>query len=123
MSRDQGLAGVCAVGRGVGQTKSLMGNSHASIDEGVRPALRPRVGPGIAIALAIPAPLFHNGQSVALSFGQGNFDGSNAFGLSLAGVLNKGAFGPTSSVTVSGGLGVGIETGTVASRTSVTFGW
>jgi trimeric autotransporter adhesin len=78
---------------------------------------------GIAIALAIPAPLFHNGQTVALSFGQGNFDGANAFGLSLAGVLNKGALGPTSSVTLSGGLGVGTTTGTVAGRSSVSFGW
>ena len=78
---------------------------------------------GIAIALAIPAPLFHNGQSVVLGVGQGNFDGANAFGLSLAGVLNKGAFGPTSSVTLSGGLGVGTTTGTVAGRSSVSFGW
>src|SRR6185503_11071140 len=52
---------------------------------------------GIAIALALQQPIFHSGQKFAGRLGYGNFDGSNALGLSLAGVIDKGSFGPTSS--------------------------
>jgi trimeric autotransporter adhesin len=78
---------------------------------------------GIAIALAIQQPIFHDGQTYAMRLGYGNFDGSNALGLSMAGVLDKGSFGDKSSITLDTGLGFGTETGTVAGKAGVTFGW
>jgi len=78
---------------------------------------------GIAIALALQQPIFHSGQKFAGRLGYGNFDGSNALALSLAGVVDKGSFGPTSSITLDGGVGFGTLTGTVAAKAGVTFGW
>jgi hypothetical protein len=62
---------------------------------------------GIAIALALQQPIFHSGQKFAGRLGYGNFDGSNALGLSLAGVIDRGSFGSNSSITLDGGVGVG----------------
>ena len=78
---------------------------------------------GIAIALALQQPIFHSGQKFAGRLGYGNFDGSNALGLSLAGVIDRGSFGSNSSITLDGGVGVGTSTGTVAAKAGVTFGW
>lgn len=78
---------------------------------------------GIAIALALQQPIFHSGQKFAGRLGYGNFDGSNALALSLAGVVDKGSFGPISSITLDGGVGFGTLTGTVAAKAGVTFGW
>jgi trimeric autotransporter adhesin len=78
---------------------------------------------GIAIAVALQQPIFHNGQTFAGRIGYGNFDGSNAFGLSLAGVISKGSFGPTSSVTLDGGVGFGTATNTTTAKAGITFGW
>jgi hypothetical protein len=78
---------------------------------------------GIAIALALQQPIFQPGQTVAMRVGYGNFDGAGAFGLTAAGVVSRGAFGSTSSVTLDAGLGVGASTGTVATRAGVSFGW
>jgi hypothetical protein len=77
----------------------------------------------IAIALALQQPIFHSGQKFAGRLGYGNFDGSNALALSLAGVVDKGSFGPISSITLDGGVGFGTLTGTVAAKAGVTFGW
>lgn len=76
---------------------------------------------GIAIALAIQQPIFQPGQSFAIRAGYGNFDGNDAFGLSAAGVLDRGSFGRGSSVTLDAGIGFG--TGTAAGRAGVTLGW
>jgi len=78
---------------------------------------------GIAIALAIQQPIFQPGQSFAIRAGYGNFDGSDAFGLSAAGVVDRGSFGRGSSVTLDAGIGFGTATGTAAGRAGVTLGW
>lgn len=78
---------------------------------------------GIAIALAIQQPIFQAGQTFAIRAGYGNFDGADAIGLSAAGVLSRGGFGPGSSVTLDAGLGFGTATGTVAARAGVSLGW
>jgi trimeric autotransporter adhesin len=78
---------------------------------------------GIAMAVALQQPIFHNGQNFAGRFGYGNFGGSNAFGLSVGGVISRGAFGPTSTVTLDGGVGYGTSTGAKSFRGGVNFGW
>jgi hypothetical protein len=78
---------------------------------------------GIAISLALAQPFFHAGQTFAMNVGWGNFDGSNAFGVTAAGIVSKGAFGPTSTITLHGGVGVGTGEGVMAGRAGVSFGW
>jgi len=53
--------------------------------------------------------------------GWGNFDGSNAIGLSAAGILNRGHFGPTSAIVLDGGVGIGTTEGVVGTRAGLTF--
>ncbi len=78
---------------------------------------------GIAIALALSTPTFQGNQTFAARFGWGNFDGSNAMGLSLAGVLDRGGFGKGTSVVIDGGIGYGSAEGTVAGKGGITFGF
>jgi hypothetical protein len=78
---------------------------------------------GIAMAIALQQPIFHGGQTFAGRIGYGNFGGSSAFGLSLAGVINRGAFGPTSSVTLDGGVGYASSTTNTTVKAGVNFGW
>ena len=62
-------------------------------------------------------------QTFAMRVGWGNFDGSNAVGFSAAGVLNRGYAGPTSSVVLDGGIGMGTNESVVAGRAGLSFGW
>jgi hypothetical protein len=78
---------------------------------------------GIAIALALSTPTFQGNQTFAARLGWGNFDGSNAMGLSLAGVLDRGGFGKGTSVVIDGGIGYGSSEGTVAGKGGITFGF
>ncbi|HET6322071.1 MAG TPA: hypothetical protein VFF87_08480, partial [Hyphomicrobium sp.] len=78
---------------------------------------------GIAIALALSQPIFQGNQTFAARVGWGNFDGSNALGLSLAGVLDRGGFGKGTSVVIDGGIGYGTAEGTVAGKAGITFGF
>src|SRR5262249_29475149 len=78
---------------------------------------------GIAIAMAVQQPIFHDGQTFAMNFGYGNFGGTDALGFSAGGIVNKGAFGAGSTVTVHGGLGWGTDNRTVAGRAGVSIGW
>jgi hypothetical protein len=78
---------------------------------------------GIAISLALAQPIFQPGQTFAMRVGWGNFDGANAIGVSAAGVLGRGYWGPTSSVVLDGGIGTGTSEGVVAGRAGLTFGW
>lgn len=78
---------------------------------------------GIAIALSLDAPVFQPGQTFAMRAGWGNFDGSDAFGMTAAGLLDKGSFGPKSTVTLDGGVGFGLQQNTVAGKAGVSFGW
>jgi trimeric autotransporter adhesin len=76
---------------------------------------------GIAIALSLAQPMIRPGQTFAMRLGWGNFDGENAVGLTAAGVVSQGDFGPTSSVIVDGGVGTARDQ--VAGRGGVSFGW
>lgn len=78
---------------------------------------------GIAIALSLDGPTFQPGQDFAMRLGWGNFDGSNAFGATAAGVLDRGSFGAHSTVTLDGGVGVGLQQNTVAGKAGLSFGW
>jgi hypothetical protein len=78
---------------------------------------------GIAISMALAQPILLSSQSFGLRVGWGNFDGSNALGMSGAGVLNRGYAGPTSSVVLDAGIGVGTDVNMVAGRAGLTFGW
>lgn len=78
---------------------------------------------GIAIALALDAPNLQTGQSFAFRLGYGNLDGSSALGVAAAGLLDKGSFGDSSTITLDGGVGFGTTKGTVAGKAGLTFGW
>jgi hypothetical protein len=78
---------------------------------------------GIAVSLALAQPIFQPGQDFAMRFGWGNFEGSNALGLSLAGVVDRGGFGEGTSIVVDGGIGYGTSENTVAGKAGITFGW
>jgi trimeric autotransporter adhesin len=78
---------------------------------------------GTAIALALATPIFQPGQKFVIQGGWGNFEGSNAVGFSAAGLLSRDTFGRGSTVTLSGGIGGGTNTGTVGGRGAVSIGW
>ena len=78
---------------------------------------------GIAIALALDQPFFHAGQTFALNIGWGGYDGANAVGVTAAGIVDRGAFGPTSTTTLHGGVGAGTGQGQVAGKAGLSFGW
>jgi trimeric autotransporter adhesin len=78
---------------------------------------------GIAIALALDQPTFHDGQTFAFRVGYGNFEGSAAFGMTAAGIIDKGSLGDRSTITLDAGLGVGTSDGAVAGKAGMTFGW
>lgn len=71
---------------------------------------------GIAISLALDAPVLRNGQTFAMRGGWGNFDGSNAAGITAAGALSQ-------NVVVDAGVGWGASQGTVAGKAGMTIGW
>lgn len=78
---------------------------------------------GVSIALALSSPIFQPGQSFVIQGGWGGFQSSDAFGISAAGLVARDTFGAGSTVTVSAGLGAGMNTGTVAGRAAVAIGW
>jgi hypothetical protein len=78
---------------------------------------------GIAISLALDQPFFHAGQTFALNIGWGGYDGANAVGVTAAGIVDRGAFGPTSTTTLHGGVGAGTGQGQVAGKAGLSFGW
>lgn len=71
---------------------------------------------GIAVSMAIDAPLLRSGQTFAMRGGWGNFDGTHAAGVSAAGAISQ-------NVVVDAGVGWGTSQGTVAGKAGVTIGW
>jgi hypothetical protein len=76
---------------------------------------------GIAISLSLAQPMFQPGQTFAMRVGWGNFDGSNALGVSAAGLLAK--FNNGNTVVLDVGFGGGARTNVYAGRAGLTFGW
>lgn len=71
---------------------------------------------GIAISLALDAPVLRSGQTIAFRGGWGNFDGSNAAGVTAAGAISQ-------NVAIDAGVGWGTTQGTVAGKAGMTIGW
>lgn len=71
---------------------------------------------GIAISLALDAPILRTGQTFAMRGGWGNFDGANAAGVTAAGLVAP-------NVVLDAGVGFGTNEGTVAGKGGVTIGW
>jgi hypothetical protein len=76
---------------------------------------------GIAISLALAQPAFQPGQTFAIRGGWGNFDGSNALGVSAAGLLYS--FRNGGSVILDVGVGASMRYNMFAGRGGVTLGW
>jgi len=76
---------------------------------------------GIAISLALAQPAFQAGQRFAIRGGWGNFDGSNALGVSAAGLLYS--FRNGGSVVLDVGVGASMRYNMFAGRGGVTVGW
>jgi len=76
---------------------------------------------GIAVSLALAQPMFQPGQSFAMRAGWGNFDGSNALGVTAAGLLTKFSNGNT--IVLDAGFGGGTRQNVYAGRMGLTLGW
>lgn len=76
---------------------------------------------GIAISLALAQPVFQTGQRFAMRAGWGNFDGSNALGVTAAGLLTT--FNNGNTIVLDVGFGGGTRQNVYAGRAGLTFGW
>ena len=90
--------------------------NKAYVDKGLNKAYE-----GTAIALAISQPVFLPGQTFAMRGGWGDYEGQNAFGVSVAGVVAHNVFGYGSTVSLDGGIGAGNSS--VAGKAGVTVGF
>jgi hypothetical protein len=90
--------------------------NKAYVDKGLNKAYE-----GTAIALAISQPVFLPGQTFAMRGGWGGYEGQNAFGVSVAGVIAHNTFGYGSTVSLDGGIGAGNSS--VAGKAGVTVGF
>lgn len=78
---------------------------------------------GIAIAMALDQPNLLAGQEFAFRVGWGNFDGSNALGVSAAGLVSKDVFGAGSTMVLDVGVGASSVDDMVGGKAGITFGW
>ena len=78
---------------------------------------------GVAVAIALSDPDLFAGQTFAVKANFGTFEGSNAAGLTLKGLLIDDVFGGGEMLTVSGGFGFGVQEQTLGGRVSVQMGW
>lgn len=78
---------------------------------------------GIAIAMALDQPNLLAGQQFAVRVGWGNFDGSNAVGVSAAGLVSNDVFGPGSTMVLDVGVGASSVDDMVGGKAGITFGW
>ena len=90
--------------------------NKAYVDKGLNKAYE-----GTAIALAISQPVFLPGQTFAMRGGWGDYQGQNAFGVSVAGVIARNTFGYGSTVSLDAGIGAGSSS--VAGKAGVTVGF
>jgi trimeric autotransporter adhesin len=107
----------------VGQLQSLaagfqsqIGTMQSQIIDNNREA---RTGTAVALALGGTANL-QPGRRVAVSAGYGNFQGSNAFGAGVTGLLLDT---PNYAVVANAGVGFGVETNVVGTRGAVSLQW
>lgn len=78
---------------------------------------------GVAMALALKMPDFVADESFGIRLGYGNFEGTDALGLSVAGVIGRNVAGPGSRLTVHGGVGRGLSKKTVGVTVGGQLTW
>ncbi len=76
---------------------------------------------GTAIALALSQPIFAPGQTWAVRAGWGGYEGENAGGVTVAGIIGRDWFGGGSTVAIDGGIG--FSSNEVAGKAGVTIGF
>lgn len=78
---------------------------------------------GVAIAMALEDPDLAGAESFGIKLNYGNFEGADALGLTAAGVLARDVLGGRNRVTLSGGIGWGLEKSTVGGRVGAQLTW
>ena len=78
---------------------------------------------GVAVALSLADPVLTTGDSFALRANWGNFEGHNALGISMIGVLDRNLFGGGETLAIGGGVGVGLNDGSVGGRVGLQLSW
>jgi hypothetical protein len=53
----------------------------------------------------------------------GSFNGENALGMSVLGILDRNLLGYGETIAVGGGLGIGLSDGSVGGRVGVQLSW
>ena len=96
--------------------QSQIGAMQSQIIDNSREA---RTGTAIALALGGTANL-QPGRRVAVSAGYGNFQGSNAFGAGVTGLLLDT---PNFAVVANAGVGFGVGPNVVGTRGAVSLQW
>jgi len=71
---------------------------------------------GVAMSLALPGATIDPGKSFGAGVNLGTFNGESAVGFS-------GAFTNGEGLTFNGGVGVGLQQGTVGGRAGVNYSW
>jgi hypothetical protein len=78
---------------------------------------------GVAIALAMQIPMFLHDESFGITMNYGNFKGTSALGLGVAGVVDRDFLGTGARVTLNGGVGVGLDRKTIGVRAGAQITW
>jgi hypothetical protein len=78
---------------------------------------------GVAIAMALEDPDLAGTESFGIKLNYGNFEGADALGLTVAGVLARNVLGARNRLTLSGGVGWGLEESTIGGRVGAQLTW
>ena len=78
---------------------------------------------GVAVALSLSDPVLGSGDSFGVRMNMGIYGGDAALGLSALGVLDRNAFGGGETVSIGGGVGVGLDDGNVGGRVGLQMTW
>lgn len=78
---------------------------------------------GAAVSIALSDPDLYAGKTFAVKGNWGIFEGSNALGVSAKGLLADNLFGQGDQLTLSGGIGWGVNENTVGGRVSGQVSW
>jgi hypothetical protein len=76
---------------------------------------------GIAIATALENPDLTGSETFGVMVNYGNYQGSSAVAISMAGVLGTNVFGAGDRVSIAGGVGVSTDGGDVAGRVGIQW--
>lgn len=89
-----------------------------------------RLRAGVALSLSATPPVLAHGEKFGMRFGWGTFDGANAVGMSVIGVLAEGIFSKSDRLALDGGVGFGFgsfmgyrESAVVGGRAGVQLTW